>query len=248
MKMLLTVGFMLGILAPPADLAQERPVMPGEAGHILKMTREMVQLGTTRNPDQRVDLFLRAAEERVRELHGIDPVKGSSFPRALGWSYEALVGGGALGAIESGAARGKDMTASSLHYAEATAKHEESLKRLLERIPPEERSAYDHALDLSQHGREHAQEALEHGQWLKNEAERANRAKKPEGGKEKVEEPANPERKAKPEARPEEEKKVRPENESRRPEAERPTPAPKEEPEPSRPKPAPPAHPHRPHR
>jgi len=250
MRMLLTVGFMLGILAPSADLSQDRPALPGEAEHILKMTKEMIQIGTTRDPDQRVDLFLRAAEERVRELRAMDSGNARPMPRAVGWSYEALVGGGALGAIENGAAKGRDMSAASLRYAEATAKHGETWKRYLESLPPEERSAYDHALDLSQHGREHAQEAQERGRSQKNERERENLPPKPEGNKDKEKpvEPAKIERKITPEPRPEEEKKVHPEKDARPVEAERPASAQKEGTEPSRPKPAPPAHPHRPHR
>src|SRR5438067_1552741 len=120
-------AFLLGLALPGAAFAQtqDRTTAPGERGHVLKMTREMIKLGTTKDHSAKTDLFLRLADERVRELHAMQDSGKTTHHAALGRSYDLMVTKGAAGAIENGTAGGRDMKTAMERYAEAANRHQE---------------------------------------------------------------------------------------------------------------------------
>jgi len=134
------------------------------------MTREMIKLGTTKDPAARTELFLQTAHERVRELHAMQEAGKLTHHDSLGRSYDLLLKRGAAGTIESGAAGGRDMSAAILKYSEAAERHQETWTRFLSRVPPEHRAAVLRAIETSRSGREDAQRARERG--LRLEVER----------------------------------------------------------------------------
>jgi hypothetical protein len=142
-------------------------VLPGESGHILKMTREMLELAKTHDSVRRVDLFLRQAEERLREREALEKAppapERDRLGRGLGDSYAKLTGTGAAGAIECGAAEGRDMSAAAARYVDAARRHQESWSRLAGSQPAEERPHYDGALAVSVKASERVREAQEAG-------------------------------------------------------------------------------------
>jgi hypothetical protein len=151
----------------PEEAREPRPVLPGESGHILKMTREMLDLAKTRDSERRMDLFLRQAQERLREREALEKSAPASerdrLGRGLGDSYAKLTGIGAAGAIECGAAEGRDMSGAATRYVLAARRHQETWSRLAGAQPPEERPRYEGALAVSSKALERVQEAQEAG-------------------------------------------------------------------------------------
>jgi hypothetical protein len=151
----------------PQETRESRPVLPGESGHILKLTREMLDLAKTRDSERRMDLFLRHARERLREREALE--KAAPAPerdrlgRGLGDSYAKLTGVGAAGAIECGAAEGRDMSAAAARYVEAVRRHGAAWSRIAGAQLPEERRHYEGALAVSAKAHERVREAQEAG-------------------------------------------------------------------------------------
>src|SRR6266487_514915 len=95
---------------PGAVRSQEiRLSVPDDRDHLRKMTEELIKLSQTKGPDAKVDLFLKLGEERTKELQKMQSKGKDTHNSALGKSYDKLVSKGAAGAIENGAAKGKDM-------------------------------------------------------------------------------------------------------------------------------------------
>ena len=153
--------------AAPREAAESRPVVPGERGHILKMTREMLELAKTHDSERRVDLFLRQARERLREREALetsDPApERDRVGRGLGESYAKLATIGAAGAIECGAAEGRNMSGAAGRYVDAARRLEEHWRRIAEAQPPQERAPYEGALAVATKAPDRVREAQEAG-------------------------------------------------------------------------------------
>jgi len=176
----------------PAEGGQEaRPTLPGEKGHILKMTREMLDLVKTHDSERRMDLFLRQAQERLKEREALE--KAAAGPekdrvgRGLGESYTKLVGTGAAGAIECGVAEGRDMKVASSRYIEAAERNREAWVKIAGLLSPEERPHYEAALAVSGHAARRVEEAQEAGRTFlaleRAKAEARAREKSPDDPK-----------------------------------------------------------------
>lgn len=160
-------------------------VAPGQPGHVLKMTREMVELAKSHDPDRRTNLFLRYARERLKEREALGTAGGSS---RLGEAYDRLVDRGAAGAIECGAAEGRDMDGAVFRYSDSTRRHHDRWSGVVTRAPAEDRHFDEVALETSAHGFERAREAQKTGQlfaveeWMKEKAleRERERLRKPE--------------------------------------------------------------------
>jgi len=165
----LSLQGLLGQAEPsaPKETSETRPLLPGESGHILKMTREMLELAKTRDSERRMDLFLRQAQERLREREALEKTapapERDRLGRGLGDSYAKLTATGAAGAIECGAAEGRDMSAAASRYVLAARGHEESWTRLAGAQPPQERPHYEGALEVGPKAPERVREAQEAG-------------------------------------------------------------------------------------
>jgi hypothetical protein len=165
------LAVLFGLVPVAGAWAQgEKPLTPDQRGYVLKMTREMIKLGTTKDPAVRTELFLQTAHERVRELHAMHEAGKLTHHDSLGRSYDLLLKRGAAGTIESGAAGGRDMSAAILKYSEAAERHQEMWARFLSRVPAEHRAAILRAIETSRSGREDALRAKERG--LRLEVER----------------------------------------------------------------------------
>src|SRR5512140_97066 len=70
--------------ASPKEIPEARPLLPGESGHILKMTRELLELAKTRDSERRMDVFLRQARERLREREALEKVPSAPERDRLG--------------------------------------------------------------------------------------------------------------------------------------------------------------------
>ncbi|HEV3028925.1 MAG TPA: hypothetical protein VG457_15205 [Planctomycetota bacterium] len=180
------------------EAAEARPVLPGEKGHILKMTREMIELAKTHDSERRMDLFLRHAQERLRERERLQKetpgVEQERLGRELGQSYARLVSTGAAGTIECGAAEGRDMTPAGARYLERTRQDHEGWERVLAVLPPEERSHYEPALQVSGKAPERIREAQEAGQSFFAQERLKDEARKREKAPEAPKPPASPEK------------------------------------------------------
>jgi hypothetical protein len=213
----LSLPGLLGQAEPsaPAAAPQEtretegtRPVLPGENGHILKMTREMLELAKTRDSERRMDLFLRQAQERLREREALE--KAAPAPerdrlgRGLGESYAKLAGTGAAGAIECGAAEGRDMSAAAARYVLAARRHEERWSRLAGAQAPQERAHYEEALGISSKAPERVREAQEAGKAFLAREEARSREHEHEKTPETPKAPAPPKGPSEPPAPPSE--------------------------------------------
>jgi hypothetical protein len=266
MSIALGLALALGTLRAAAQAeenGQSRPIVPGESGHILKMTREMVDLARSHDPERRMELFLRQGGERLREREALGSETSTPEKRAvalqLGRSYEHLVSRGAGGAVECGAAEGRDMNPAVLRFGEVTRGHHEAWTRVLASLPAEDRPHYDGALRAAGQGHLRAHEARKTGLLFLGEVRAKEEAQKRERERERA--------RAVPELRPGPERKPAPLPEGPGPLIKRPpelprTPAEHERPLPKpEPKPEPdpnapphvkethhPPHPHRPHR
>lgn len=177
MKLSWMAGLLAGLSLPgmawARGLAQEGAATPDERGHILKMTREMIRLGTTRDHGQRMDLFLRIADERVRELQSSQEAGKTGHLPELGRCYETLVSRGAIGTVEQGAASGRDMNVEIGRLGQVTSRHGETWKEFVARISPSERPAFSRTLESASRAGELARQAQERGLWEKFERRRA---------------------------------------------------------------------------
>jgi hypothetical protein len=170
MSITLCLAMVLGTVragAQAEEAGQPRPIIPGESGHILKMAREMVELARSHDPERRMDLFLRHGGERLREREALGSQASTPEKRAvalqLGRSYEHLVSHGAGGAVECGAAEGRDMNAAVARFGEVTRGHHEAWMRVLSSVPAEDRPHYDGALQAAGQGHQRANEARNTG-------------------------------------------------------------------------------------
>jgi hypothetical protein len=140
-----------------------RVTTPGEKGSILNRTREMIKLGTAKDPEVKVDLFLGNAEQRRKELESMNAKGVTTHHNSLSSSLQKHLTGAAK-TIEQGAAGGKDMRAAVGRYSAATSKHLAVLEALLSKVPPQARKGILNAIELSQHGPEQAIAAHQRGQ------------------------------------------------------------------------------------
>jgi hypothetical protein len=179
-----TLGAVLAFLVPGVAVAQDgRSVTtPDQRGHRLKMTRELVRLGTTKDPRRKVELFVEAGNERLRELEAMQAAGRTSHHDTLGRCYDLQIRRGAAGAIEIGAEQGLDMTGSMARYAEATSKHSEVLLRVLSKAPEPARQGLQRALEVSRRGHEQAAAAHQKGKGKSRKEEPVEGGR---GGKEK---------------------------------------------------------------
>ena len=163
MKTMLSLAIVLGF--PAATWAQSISVTttPDDRDHLRKMTEELIKLAKTKDADAKVDLFLKLGEERTKELEKMQAKGKDTHQDALGKSYDKHVSKGAAGAIENGAAKGKDMTAACGRYAQATGKHLAVLERVLANAPAAARHGLQTAIAASQHGHEMAMLAHQRG-------------------------------------------------------------------------------------
>jgi hypothetical protein len=233
------------------ESAETRPLLPGERGHILKMTREMVELAKNHDSERRMDLFLAQARERLREREALEKVPASEdrqgLARELGKSYAHLLSTGAAGSIECGAAEGRDMSAAASRYVEAARGHHERWMRLLAQAPGGEQAHDEGALEASGKASERAREAREAGLAFFAQERARQEARTPERAPETPRPPAPP--------TPPEKKPILPPEPPPKPAVAEPI---RPKPEPERPDKDPeqppraaehhPPHPHRPHR
>lgn len=168
------------VLASLASIGQEPPavITPDRPGYRIKMARELVRLGTSRDYRKKVELFLEAGAERLREMEALQASGSSAYHAALGRCYDVHVTRGAAGAIEIGASEGVDMAPLVTRCAEATSKHSEVLARVASTAPPQAEKALLRALEASRHGSERAAEAHQKGKGKEKKP-------KPAKGKEK---------------------------------------------------------------
>jgi hypothetical protein len=167
MKMKSIVGVLSVLAFPVATWAQAdgRIVIhtPDQSGYVKKRTEELIRLSKTKDPNAKTDLYLRLAEERAKELEAMQSKGKTTHHDALGKSYSDHVTRGAGGAIESGAARGQDMTGAVGQYASSTSKHLAVLERVLANAPPAARKGLLNAIEASQHGHQQAMLAHQRG-------------------------------------------------------------------------------------
>jgi hypothetical protein len=262
MSIAVYLALVLGTLKTAAQAdenGQSRPIVPGERGHVLKMTREMVELARSHDPERRMDLFLSQGKERLREREALGTAAPTPENRAialqLGRSYEHFVSHGAGGAIECGAAEGCEMSSAVVRFGEVTRGHHEVWMRVLSSVPAEDRHHYEGALNASGRGEQRAQEARKTGLLFLGEVRAREEAQKRERERERSA--------AVPRPRPDSERKPAPLPEGPGPLIRRPPEPPRPPVEPDRPLPRPesppdpppqekemhhPPHPHRPHK
>ena len=144
---------LVAALFPTAAWAQDvRLTVPDQRDHLRKMTEELIALSKARDADAKVDLFLKHGEERAKELETMQTQGTTTHHDALGRSYYDHITTGAAGAIENGAAKGKDMSGAVGRCAQATSKHTAVLERVLANAPPAARKGLLNAIAASQHG------------------------------------------------------------------------------------------------
>jgi len=164
MKTKLTLAVLVCLALPAAARPQEiRLSVPDQPDHLKKMTEELIKLSRTKDPDAKVDLFLKLGEERAKELQKMQEQGKTTHHDALGKSYDKHLKMGAVGAIENGAAKGKDMTGACGRVDQAMSHHVAVLERVLANAPPAARHGLLTALAASQHGREQAMLAHQRG-------------------------------------------------------------------------------------
>jgi hypothetical protein len=151
-----TMTALLALLALPAVARAQAITTPDQRGHLRKMTEELLLAAKAREPQAKVDLFLKLGAERTLELQQMQQQGNVLHYDSIGSSYNKLVTKGAAGAVEQGAARGANMEGSLGRYAEATSKHLSVLERVLENAPAAAHKGLLNALEASRHGHEQA--------------------------------------------------------------------------------------------
>lgn len=154
----------LGLQAQEAqDPTAARKEQSGEASPILKLTRDMVALARSHDCEGRMDLFLGQARECLRQREAMEKQPGTpegrEQARDLAGRYALLVSSGAAGAIECGAAEGRDMSKPIERFVDSTREDHGRWVRIQEDSAPEERPACEGALRASARASERAAEA-----------------------------------------------------------------------------------------
>jgi hypothetical protein len=168
-----------GILmsAQAAPETEEKLVLPGEPGYVLKRAREVVALARSRDAGARTDLLLGQSRERLKEREALAPgprsPEGDSVARGLAKAYGNLTLAGAPGTIECGVAEGRDMREVQNRYLEATRREHERWEKILASASPEERGESDAVLRVASLASGRAAEAQAAGlEFLKKERAR----------------------------------------------------------------------------
>lgn len=164
----------------PSEVQEERvekPILPGDSGYVLKRAREMVELSRTRDAEARTELLLVQSRERLREREtlGSGPFgpEASRVARGLGDSYRQLTLEGAPGTIECGVAEGRDMKPAQKRYLESLASDRSRWERVVSSLPPDERSAQEPVLRVTEEAPGRSQQAEAAGlDFLKKERAR----------------------------------------------------------------------------
>jgi ferritin-like metal-binding protein YciE len=124
---------------------------------------EAVDTARARDPYARATLRWQHADSRIQELQGLDVQKDPTFAEVLLSSYRGAVQD-TLDDLEEARKGGADVTQALQTVVAATAKHQAVLQSVLARVPEQARPAIEHAMGVSQHGREAALKALGHGE------------------------------------------------------------------------------------
>jgi hypothetical protein len=169
--------------APQPAATGSALLLPGDRGHVLKLTREMIELAKTHDPDRRVDLFLAHASERLREREALEGRAGDPRRRtagaSLGRSFDRLLTQGAAGAIECGAAEGRDMSGAVARVRQTAQLHREAWSRVLSGVAPADQADHEWGLRAAEQASERARAAqVAGGRFLAEERARAERLRR----------------------------------------------------------------------
>jgi hypothetical protein len=141
--------------------AQEEPeALPGDPLYQAKRQMETAKLNASFDPLERATLHTEHAGERLAEMKAMVSGGGREFAGNLIEDYETSLNA-AMGEIDRARAQGRGVNRALEVVDQHTTKHTEVLTDLLGKVPEEARPAIQHAIGVSQRGRNTALDRLE---------------------------------------------------------------------------------------
>ena len=147
----LVVIFMVAVTSASAD--DSVGVLPDEPGYKLKIERERVELRATLGINDRVRLYMRYAERRLKEADEMASRRKPEFVKDLLKEYRRYIER-ATDEIEQAEAVGYGVDTALREVERTTEKHLSILKGLKTKVPEKALPAITRALDVSRKGRE----------------------------------------------------------------------------------------------
>jgi hypothetical protein len=121
------------------------------------------------DPQRRASRLLDVADGRARQVREATTRGNSEDARRAAQGYERSLTG-ALNAVDVGQQQGQDMETIMNRIAQATARQQETLQEVRDRVPEEAHAAIDQAMEVSQNGHEIALAKLEQARTQRSDA------------------------------------------------------------------------------
>jgi len=180
----LMLSLMCCVLFTGTVFAQEElKTLPDDPLYQAKRQTETAKLSARFDPLERATLHTEYAKERLAELKAMVSKGRNEFKGNLLRDYEGSING-AMDETNRAQAQGRDVSKALEAVERSTMKHTEVLTDLLGKVPEEARPEIQHAIEVSQRGRNTALDRLERiqrGEIPAGKPEGIGRPEKPEG-------------------------------------------------------------------
>lgn len=180
-RLIICCLFVLGITGT-AVWSGAAVVGPDDPDYIANVIEEAFQVGRVQDPAERILLLQQMLERRIDEIEAMVTENKPEYIPGLARAYEVILKN-IEDTTEQAIGDGRDVSDALEAVERATKKHTEVLTNLLDKVPEQAKSAIEHAIEVSERGRNTALDRLRKIQ--KDEVPRG----RPEG----VEKPGKPE-------------------------------------------------------
>lgn len=163
MQRLLSLLFIMGlflVIGPAMSLSfaqEEEVVLEAQEG---LTTAELNAINSQGDPKKRANKAMDMATKKMKEARKNARQGNVVATENAVKGFEASLGH-AMNSLEEGEEQGADLSNTILKVSDATLKHEESLAKVLDRVPDQAKPHIEHAMEVSRMGHDRALDALE---------------------------------------------------------------------------------------
>lgn len=158
-------------------------VGPDNPDYIANVIEEAFQVGRVQDPAERILLLQQMLERRIDEMKAMVTENKPEYIPGLARAHEAILKN-IEDTTEQAISAGRDVSDALEAVERATKKHTEVLTNLLDKVPEQAKSAIEHAIEVSQRGRNTALDRLrkiQKGEVPRGRPEGVGKPGKPEG-------------------------------------------------------------------
>ena len=156
-RRLLSLLLVAGLATSLSFAQEEEVVLEAQEG---LTTAELNALDSQGDPKKRANMAMDLANKKMKEARKNARQGNLVATENAVKGFEASLGH-AMNSLEEGEEQGADLSNTILKVSDATLKHEESLAKVLDRVPDQAKPHIEHAMEASRMGHDRALDALE---------------------------------------------------------------------------------------